>query len=213
MNYSRQQKDPTKQAIGFLVVIVFHVGLVYALVNGLGKSAIEVLKKPMETKLIEEVKPPDAPPPPPPPKLAPPPPPFIPMPDIQVRTAAPNAITQVTHDVPKEPPPPPAPAAPPPPPHVPVVVAAVIDANTNCRKPEYPSVSLKLQETGTTELEFVVEADGTVAESKVTNSSGHPRLDEAARSAMAACKFKPGTIDGKPQKLTTRLRWVWKLTD
>jgi protein TonB len=157
--------------------------------------------------LIEDVKPPDAPPPPPPPKLAPPPPPFIPLPDIQVRTPAPNVIQQVTNVRPVEPPP----VAPPAPKHEPVVVPPVIDADKNCHKPEYPAVSKRMEETGATTLAFLIDLDGRVIESKVEQSSGHPRLDEAARDAMSACKFKPGTIDNKPERVWARLRWVWKL--
>jgi protein TonB len=206
MNYARQQKDPTKQTIGFLIVVLFHVGLGYVVVSGLGRSAIEVIKKPLETKLIEEVKPPDTPPPPPPPKLAPPPPPFIPLPDIQVRTAAPNAIQQVTNVRPVEPPP-----VAPPVKHEPVVVPAVVDAAKSCRSPEYPAVSRRMEETGTVVLDFLIDLDGRVAESKVEQSSGHPRLDEAARDAMSLCKFKAGTVDGKPERTWARIRYTWKL--
>jgi protein TonB len=207
MNYARQQKDPTKQTIGFLIVVLFHVGLGYVVVSGLGRSAIEVIKKPLETKLIEDVKPPDTPPPPPPPKLAPPPPPFIPLPDIQVRTPAPNAIQQVTTVKPVEPPP----VAPPAPKHEPVVVPAVVDAAKSCRSPEYPAVSRRMEETGTVVLDFLIDLDGRVAESKVEQSSGHPRLDDAARDAMSLCKFKAGTIDGKPERTWARIRYTWKL--
>ena len=210
MNYARQQKDPKKQSVGFLVVVVLHLGLGYLFVTGLGHSAIEVLKQPLETKLIEEVKPPDTPPPPPPPKLAPPPPPFIPMPDIQVRTApSQNAITQVTTTKPVEaptPPPPPAPVK-----HDPVIVAPVIDAANNCRKPEYPAVSRRMEETGTVILQMLVGVDGKVTESKIAQSSGHSRLDEAAREALSLCKFKPGTTDGKPEPNWAQLKYTWTL--
>ena len=104
MNYARQQKDPKKQGVGFLVVVLLHVGLGYLFVTGLGHSAIEVLKQPLETKLIEEVKPPDAPPPPPaglpPAPDAPAPPPAAPA--VLVDAPAPAM------------PAPPAPDAPPP---------------------------------------------------------------------------------------------------
>lgn len=207
MNYARQQKDPKKQGVGFLVVVLLHLGLGYLFVTGLGHSAIEVLKQPLETKLIEEVKPPDTPPPPPPPKLAPPPPPFIPMPDIQVRApVSENAIRAVTTVKPVE-------AAPPAPPakHEPVVVAAVIDAAKNCRKPEYPSVSRRMEETGTVVLNFLIGTDGKVADSRVEQSSGHPRLDEAAKEAMSLCQFKPGTVDGKPEQTWARIKYTWTL--
>ena len=209
MNYARQQKDPKKQSIGFLVVILLHLGLSYLFVTGLGHSAIEVLKQPLETKLIEEVKPPDTPPPPPPPKLAPPPPPFIPMPDIQVRTApSANAITQVTTAKPVEAPPPPPPA-----PVVkaaPVVVAPVVKSE-GCRKPEYPAVSRRMEETGTVVLQLLVGVDGKVTDSKIAQSSGHPRLDEAARAALSLCSFTPGTTDGKPEPGWGQMKYTWKL--
>jgi protein TonB len=176
MNYARQQKDPKKSSIGFLVVVLLHVGLGYLFVTGLGHSAIEVLKQPLETKLIEEVKPP-------------------------------NAISQITNQKPAEPPPPAAPPAP----HVPQVVPAVIDANNNCRKPEYPAVSRRMEETGTVVLNFLIGTDGRVAESKVESSSGHPRLDEAAKTAMELCKFKPGTVDGKPEQTWARIKYTWTL--
>jgi protein TonB len=208
MNYARQQKDPKKQSIGFLVVILLHLGLGYLFVTGLGHSAIEVLKQPLETKLIEEVKPPDTPPPPPPPKLAPPPPPFIPMPDIQVRTApSANAITQVTTvKAPEAPPPPPAPVVK----AAPVVVPPVVKSE-GCRKPEYPAVSRRMEETGTVVLQLLVGIDGKVTDSKVAQSSGHPRLDEAARSALSLCTFTPGTTDGKPEPGWGTMKYTWKL--
>jgi protein TonB len=208
MNYARQQKDPTKQSIGFLVVILLHVGLGYVVVSGLGRSAIEVIKQPLETKLIEEVKPPDTPPPPPPPKVAPPPPPFIPVPDIQVRAAPANAIQAVTTVKPVEAPPPPPP---PPPKAEPVRKAPVIDAAKSCRLPEYPAVSRRMEEQGTVVLEMLIDLDGRVSDSKIAQSSGHPRLDEAAREALSLCKFIPGTIDGKAEKSWWPIKYTWRL--
>src|SRR6188472_1590974 len=100
------------------MVIVFHLLLGWALVTGLARKVVDVIKAPIETKIIEEIKkpPPDTPPPPPP-KLAAPPPPFIPPPEINIQvptvTQAPT-ITTVTTERPVAPPPPvaapPAPA-------------------------------------------------------------------------------------------------------
>lgn len=203
MNYARQQKDPKKQSIGFLVVVLLHVGLGYLFVTGLGHSAIEVLKQPLETKLIEEVKPPDAPPPPPPPKLAPPPPPFIPPPEVNIAPeAAPvtNTITTTTTKPPAEAPAAPKPAA---------RVAPVVKASS-CREPEYPSSSARLGESGRVVLALLVGVDGKVSDSKIETSSGFPRLDEAARSALSLCKFTPGTVDGKPEQAWGRIAYVFK---
>lgn len=207
MDFARQQRNPTKHLGGIAFVVVFHVALVYGLVNGLAHKIVEVIKKPYETKLIEEAKelPPDKPPPPPP-KLAPPPPPFVPPVEVNIAVQAPvsNTITQVTNKVA---PPPPAPVAK----SAPVVIPAVIDANRNCAKPEYPSASRRLEETGTVVVRFLIDVDGRVVDSKVESTSGYDRLDEAARNALGRCQFKPGSVDGKPEKTWASIKYIWKL--
>jgi protein TonB len=82
VDFARQQRNPTKHAVGFGIVIVMHILLGWALVSGLARKVVEVIKAPIETKIIEEVKPPPPPPEnlPPPPKFAPPPPSFVPPP-------------------------------------------------------------------------------------------------------------------------------------
>src|SRR4051812_43296052 len=139
MNYSQRQADPRRHLVGIGVVIAFHLLVVWALVSGLARKVVEVVRAPIETKVIEEVKPP--PPPevvlPPPPKLEAPPPPFIPPPEIQIQTPPPPqpTITATTPTPPPAPvviapaPPPvvaaaPAPAAPPAP-----VTAGVVCSN------------------------------------------------------------------------------------
>jgi len=127
MDYARQQRDPTKHAIGIVFVVAVHVLVVYALLTGLARKAVEVIKKPLTATIIEEIKPPPPPPPPPPPKrmVEPPkaaPETYVPPPDIPVTTpqTAPVITVPTTPTPPPEPyvvaPPvvaPPAPAAPP----------------------------------------------------------------------------------------------------
>jgi len=202
---------------GLLVVVALHVVVIYALVHGLARKIVEVVRQPLETKIVEEIKPPPPDkPPPPPPKLAAPPPPYIPPPEIniQVTQTAPT-ITAVTKVKPPEPPPPPAKPAPPPPPpppkpHVPVRTAPVVDAAA-CDKPPYPAASLRAQETGIVLLSFLIDVDGKVLESRVERSSGHRRLDEAAKSGLGLCKFRPATVDGKPIRDWGRIEYEWKI--
>lgn len=76
------------KAIGIGIVIVLHVFLVYALVSGLATSAVDLLRKPLEIKIVKASAPPPppvAPPPPPPPVLSAPPPPYIPPPIVQIQ--------------------------------------------------------------------------------------------------------------------------------
>jgi len=199
-----------------VVVLVFHIVLGYALVQGLARKIVEVVRQPLETKIVEEIKPPPPEkPPPPPPKLATPPPPYIPPPEVQVQVpmSAPT-ITAITTVKPPAPVPPPAAPAPPPPPvvkaHVPVRTAPVVDAR-ECEKPPYPAAALRANETGTVQLNFLIDVNGQVLESRVARSSGSKRLDEAARNGLGLCKFKPATVDGKPERSWARIEYEWKI--
>ena len=62
MDFARQQRDPTRHVIGITFVILMHVLLIWALISGLGRKVVEVIKKPLTATIIEEIK---APPPPP----------------------------------------------------------------------------------------------------------------------------------------------------
>ena len=80
-----------------------------------------------------------------------------------------------------------------------------------CRAPDYPMASRRAGETGTVRLQFLVDQDGKVVDSRIESSSGYARLDEAARDALALCHFIPGTVDGRPERSWARLDYVWKL--
>jgi protein TonB len=96
---------PKKSASGVLVVLGMHLLLGWALVSGLAQRMVEVVRSPIETRLIDEVKPPPPPPPPDLPRPTVPPPTAmqVPVPVVIQQAVPPPQIT----------PPPPAPAAPP----------------------------------------------------------------------------------------------------
>jgi protein TonB len=213
-----QPANTDRKLIGLVVVVAFHVVLIYALINGLARKIVEVINQPLETKIIEEIKPPplEKPPPPPPPRLAAPPPPYIPPPEVQVQVPqSAQAITAVTTTRPTE-----AVAAPgqrfapvaAPAPRAPVRTAPVVDAKA-CDKPEYPPAALRAQETGVVLLAFLIDVNGSVLESKVERSTGSRRLDEAARKALSLCTFKPATNDGKPERAWAKIEYQWKIDD
>jgi len=203
-------RNPSRQASGVAAVVVFHAIIFYVLATGLGRQVVEIIRAPLETRVIDDVKKAPDTPPAPPPKLAPPPPPFIPLPDFRVQTApAANAITAVTTVKPAEPVVARAPE--PPPVAAPVRLSPSINPSKPCAKPEYPSVSKRLEESGVVALLFLVDVDGKAVESKIDKSSGFSRLDNAARDALQQCEFKPGTVDGKPEKAWARINYNWKL--
>ena len=192
------QRDSSRRLTGLVAVVAFHVVLVYALVHGLARKIVEVVRAPLETKIIEEIKapPPDKPPPPPPPKLAMPPPPYIPPPEVTVQAPVVLAptITAVTSVKPPEE----------------YRTPAVVDANT-CEKPAYPPAARRANETGIVRLTFLIDVDGKVLDSKVERTSGSRRLDEAARAGLSLCRFKPATLNGRPERTWGRIDYVWKL--
>jgi protein TonB len=226
-DYASRQRKPTKHLVGLGLVVVLHLALLWAINSGLARAFVKKIKGPVEAVMLEEAKPdipePPPPPPPPPPKNAPPPPPpppaYVPPVEVQVaQPAAANAIAAVTSAPPKveAPPPPPAPPPPapppPPPPPAPEPVRTPAVANASgCEKPEYPSSSRRLEEEGTVGLRFLVGVDGKVVQAEVEKSSGFKRLDEAARTGLSRCTFKPATVDGKPEQGWASLKYTWRL--
>ena len=211
MSYAESKNQSGRKSFGFLLVVVMHLAIGYALVSGLARKAVEVIRGPIETKLIEELKklPPPDKPPPSPPKQKVEPPPYVPPSEVAVTAPVINApaITVTQTVAPKV-----APVeAPPVPTKLVHHVLPVIDAAKNCRKPEYPAASKRLEEEGQVLLRFMIDEGGKVIESRIETSSGFARLDEAARMALSQCQFKPGTADGKPERSWASLKYVWRL--
>jgi protein TonB len=99
VDFAEDRKMSLNRMIGIGIVLLLHVLLVYALVTGLATSAIDIIKKPLEIKIISAPPAPPPPPtvtPPPPPQLTTPPPPYIPPPLIQVQQAPPPPVFAVT---------------------------------------------------------------------------------------------------------------------
>ena len=94
-----------------------------------------------------------------------------------------------------------------------MAAAAEVPASFDAKscKAEYPKASLMNEEQGTVSMSFLVNADGTVAESKLDKTSGFKNLDKAAMKSISACKFKPGTKDGAPAQTWTKVDYAWKL--
>ncbi|MBX3637086.1 MAG: energy transducer TonB, partial [Rubrivivax sp.] len=164
---------------------------------------------------------------PPPPKFAPPPPSFVPPPEVNVNpppTPAP-AIT-VTREAPPPapvvvapaPPPPPVVAvAPPAPPREPVRVPPRLNFGTACPVPEYNAMARRAEAQGEVVVRFTADASGRITDAVVEKSAGptreHKMLDRLTLEAVRACKVTPGTLDGRPETLTDRVTYVWRITD
>ena len=177
MDFAQQQRNPTKHLVGISTVFLIHVLVVYALVTGLARKVVEVIKQPLETKIIEEVKPPPPPEvaPPPPPKMAAPPPPFIPPPEVQIQQPpVVNVISAVTNVKPDGPPPPIAPRTVDAPPAPPVTNVAVACPNVGQVKEQlnYPSRAARDGiSSGSVAMQLVIGAGGEIKSVSVVKST------------------------------------------
>ncbi|MDZ5459647.1 energy transducer TonB, partial [Azohydromonas lata] len=135
----------------------------------------------------------------------------------QIQRPAPQAPAITS--VPVAPPPaPPAPPAPPPEaPPAPVQRTAPVINFSGCAKPDYNAAARRAEAQGSTVISFLIDTDGRVLESRVDRSSGatreHKMLDRLAVDALAQCRFKPGTVNGQPERSWSRVEYVWKLVD
>ena len=184
--------DPSRRYRGIAIALAVHVLLAWLLISGTARKGLDLINKPLQAVVIQDVV--IAPPPPPPKVVVPPkafntpvqPPPFIPTPEVVVTTPAVLAVvaTPVVHEAP-----PPAPA--------PVVVAAAPPAPAPAAKldmaivcptqvpPEMPRRALIDGTQGLVKAQVRI-ADGMVRE--VTFLSG-PRIFYAAvRTAMLQYK-------------------------
>jgi protein TonB len=191
VNYAERERNPVKHLPSIAMVVVLHIVVGYALVTGLARKVIEVMKQPIETKIIEEIKkpPPDVPPPPPP-KLAAPPPPFIPPPEINIQmptiTQAPT-ITAVT----TTPPPP----GPPPVAHPQVTQPAIRrEYKASYRvEPTFPRQAISQGMSGQVIAWVHVAPNGTVTNVEIKTSTNRIFDREVVR-ALSQWKFNPEPV-------------------
>ena len=180
MQYAQAQRNPAKHSVGFGIVVLLHVVVVYALVTGLARKVVDVIKRPIEAKVIEEIRKPPPPPEvavPPPPKNEAPPPPFIPPPEVVVQAppqVQPNTITSTTTTAPTNTAI--APAMPSAPPQPAPVSAGVVCGNYASVMGDvaYPREAIRQGiEKGDAVIQFTVGPTGGVKDIRVVSAS-HP---------------------------------------
>ena len=222
LGYEAATAPSSRRLLGLGAAILFHALLLYGLTSGLGREVLQKVQKTVNVAIIEEPKPPPPPPPPedtPPPKASPRavrPKAYVPEVETRVKPSpeSDRAITSTsdsTADVTS-----PiqtavaavAPAAPPTPPKPKVVSPRLM---AGCALPRYPQRSLENAEEGLVVFQFLVGLDGVVKEAVLVQSSGHARLDEAAKLAFQKCKFTPGSINGAPAQTWVRQPFRWRL--
>ena len=205
MNYSYRTQDKKKSALALSIAVGLHLLLIYALINGLGRRMIDVVRGPMETKIIVETKPPVTPPPPVQPRLVTPPPPFIPVPVVEI-----TPPTEPTHAITAPPTAaPPAPAAfTPPTPWVPAPAVADTDVSEvpiGGGAPVYPEQMQDAGRAGSALVECQVGTDGKTSDCVLLSSKGGDAFGQSALNFARSEVYRPATHNGVA--VVKRRRW------
>jgi periplasmic protein TonB len=198
MDFARQQRDPTKHLIGIVFVVLVHVLVIYALLTGLARKAVEVIKKPLTATIIEEIKAPPPPPPPPKkiveaPKVQAPVETYVPPPDIPVPTTQTEpVISAPTTIVPTEPhviAPPPVVDAPPAPPPKPAIRRGIV--RLSGEDPVYPRQATRAGiAKGRVLARVMIDENGHVTEVIIVSAEPPRHFDRAVIDALKEWKFK-----------------------
>jgi periplasmic protein TonB len=186
--YTRSDGSWLSRRGAFLVLLVgFHIVLIWALKSGFAVRLVQQITQPITAVIINET-PPEEPPPP------------VLEPELELQEAA-IEIPPLLVDI-QIPPPPTALQAP--------IgnssqgragrvvirtkagVAAMPKISTF-----YPPASRSAGEAGTVQLKLCYGNDGRIVQAVVAQTSGFPRLDEAAVKLGAQVRMRPATVDGK----------------
>jgi periplasmic protein TonB len=192
----------SRRGVAGLVIGAVHVALIYVVTSG---SPVRVVfdTTPIEASIVDVPKPLSEAPLPPPPQLEQPTVPVVEPPLVMINDEpAPKAITVAVAEQPLAP----VAAAP----AGPRVVTDV--AYIEPPQPRYPPESKRSGEEGLVVLRVLINEIGRAARIDVERSSGHARLDDAARQAVQRALFQPYVENGVPRMAlaTIPIEFNWK---
>ncbi len=180
-----------------LLVIAFHVLLIYVIAMSLGYVEAPKFAEPMQTTIIDAPQPTTEKPPPMPkvdlaqPELE------VPVPETPIEVPVEEPPVATTTDVaPQEP--------------------TISDAELAVQRriePIYPPASRRAGEEGTVTVRVLVSERGRAEEVQVQQSSGHQRLDEAAVTAIRKWSFAAAMRGSQPVRAWTTVRVTFQLNN
>lgn len=188
-----------EQVAGLLFVLMLHGVALY------GLWSFRIIPMPVEaiTLMVNLINPPPQEQPKPP-KPEPPKPSKSRLPDpppehLHLAAEAPVVLPDepVVYVPPPPPPPQPVVEVPPLPPQ-PVLLSSELSVSCPERSPpDYPSLSMRMNEQGKVVLRVELGEDGRVANVEVRTSSGYQRLDAAALNTVKKWRCKPAVRNGE----------------
>ena len=88
-----------------------------------------------------------------------------------------------------------------------------LPVRTRYVRPIYPPSARRLSLSGWVELEFVVGADGSTRDVRVTDSQGGSRFEEAAVLAVRQWGFRPGRVEGRAVPVRGSVKITFRLEE
>lgn len=188
---------PSSRFLSFVVILLAHCALFYALQHGLMSKALQILPKETIVTLIQAPHTPPAPA-----KALPLPAKNLSQP-ATLPTIADLIVPAFSHvsehaiSVPSAPPV--ATGAPEPSMPAPAALPKQVSAVEYLQAPQadYPPLARRMGEEGKVVLRVLVNEQGRAENVEIQKSSGFNRLDDAARQALLRARFKPYVEDGK----------------
>jgi protein TonB len=184
-----------------LAVIGIHVAIIYVLAVSMGVIDVPKYAAPLEAVMIQDTQ-----------ESKPEPVPMV-KPDIDVQQPVDQPLPEVAVDEPIAPP------AENPMEASQTAIAATSagapaqDLKTASRvEPTYPPVSRRAGEEGVVRLKVLVDEKGRPKDVQIAQSSGFPRLDEAAKQAVSRWKFVAATNGSSAVQAWTQVAVNFKLT-
>lgn len=90
---------------------------------------------------------------------------------------------------------------------------SVAHVDCDIPKPDYPDISKRRSESGTAIVRFVVGLSGRIETAQLQKSSGYPRLDDAALSAVHAGACQPYRENGEAVRAAYSESFVFGLAE
>ena len=186
------------RGVSFLLIAAGHVVLIYAIAN-LSRVVPVIEAMPILAEILPETPQERDTPPPPRPKFVTMEIPAMEPPVINIAQETPTqAITMVVAETP---------------PVADAALRAVSEvAYVKAPSPKYPNESRRLGEEGMVVLRVVIDENGRANRIEIQRSSGHSRLDDAARAAVQSAIFRPYIENGVARAVlaTIPIEFTWR---
>jgi len=193
------------------IVAGMHVAVIFLIARSLGivPPILDDIPVDVDTRFIDETRPPDQPP-----EVLNPvvqqPPIFVPVPEVPPIDSSSDTVISAQPIDPGQSTPDTSGSAV----VLPTVVSARQDARHPLSQPRYPSPDIREGNEGNADVEVYVLPNGRVGDARIARSSGFERLDQSAiEEAKRNWRLVPATRDGVPFAQWYKVRVTFKLTN